>query len=137
MLPLLPIVAGLTGVSGVSWIAKNVIGTDWLENIFTPKISTPKNTVVNANFSSYTSNLYHFRIQILAPSDKDIKALDDFFESYGYRVNIFGTPNLKVRGNFTFIKTRDAVVKSSNINAANQLASMLNNGCKFWSNEIG
>ena len=128
----------IAGAGGVGWIARNVLGTTgWLENTLSPNIETGKATTINANIASYSAGLYAFRSQVLAPSDADIKGIDDFFESYGYNVNRFEKPNLKVRSTFTYIKTKDAVVYSSNLNAAQQMAAMLNDGCKFWVGDIG
>lgn len=133
-----PLLAGLLGFGGVNWIAKNVVGSsDWLNQYFDPKISTAPSQPSNASIAAYSSEQYFFRVQVLAPSDNDIKALDDFFESFGYRVDRMQVPNLKVRNTFTYVKTRDAVVYSSNQQASEQLCAMLNNGCKFWVDKIG
>lgn len=127
----------LAGAGGASWASKNVLGTsDWLRNQFDPNIKTTPTTPISSDISSFTARLYDFRVQVLAPSDGDIKALDDFFEAYGYNVQKFETPNLNVRTNFTFVKTRDAVVYSTNRLAAEQMAAMLNSGTKFWRNKI-
>lgn len=135
MLPLLPMIAG----AAAGQIANSAIGQpfEWLENLFNPAIITSPVPANDNSFAAFVSGQYHFNVQVLAPSDADIQGLDDFFESYGYNVSRFQVPNLKVRGNFTYVKTRDAVVKSSNYLAAQQMAAMLNNGCKFWVGDIG
>lgn len=137
-LPMLPLLIGLLGGGGVSWISRNVLGTqEWLNNKFDPEIKTSPSLSVNGTVSEWFSERYYFGIHLLAPSNKDIQALDDFFEAYGYNVNLFQVPNLKVRGTFTYVKTRDAVVYSTNAQASKQMCAMLNSGTKFWVGEIG
>jgi len=133
----LPILASL-GWTAAGWLTSNAIGlSDALSSIVAPKIIDTPNAPSSNNLSTYVTNGYAFRLQILAPSDRDIQGIDDFFESYGYRVDRFALPNLKVRGSFTFVKTRDAVVYSSVKKASEQMAQMLNSGTKFWVGEIG
>lgn len=132
--PLIPYAAGIVG----SWIGANVIGlSDFLGNAVDPKIITPKNSTSYNTFVDYILGNYQFKYYILAPSNEDIKAIDDFFESYGYRVNKFDVPKLNVRDTFTFVKTKDAQVTSSVRQAAEQMTAMLNAGYKFWVTEIG
>lgn len=120
-------------------VAHSAIGEplSWLENYFNPEIIIPPSSGVNNDYSAYVTGAYKFRLQVIAPSNEDIKALDDFFESFGYRIDRFKLPVLNVRSTFTYIKTRDASVSSSNINAAKQMQALLNAGCKFWIGEIG
>lgn len=137
-----PLVAGAIRLAGISlasgWIERNVVGSsEWLNNYFDPKIKSSAILPTNGDVGQWFSEQYYFGIHLLAPSNEDIKGLDDFFESYGYNVSRFMTPNLKVRGTFTYIKTREAVVYSSNKDAASQMAAMLNGGTKFWAGEIG
>lgn len=137
---MLPFVAGTLG-----GIASNIIGkgtaalglNDWFSNYLEPQIRIPDQQPSNGSMHNYIEGRYKFLYMPLVPSDEDIKAIDDFFESYGYRVDRFQVPNLKVRGTFTYVKTRDAVVKCNVRQAAEQLTIMLNGGCKFWVGEIG
>lgn len=132
--PLLPYAAGVAG----SWIGANLIGlSDFLGNVVDPKITTPKSSNSYNTFADYTLGNYRFKYFILAPSNEDIQGIDDFFESYGYRINRFQVPKLNVRATFTYVKTKDAQVTSSVRQAAEQMAAMLNAGYKFWSTEIG
>lgn len=128
--------SSLSSVAG--WALNNVVNvTPAIQNYFQPKVITPAPLGGRATYAEYTTGFYKFQMQTLAPSDKDMRALDDYFEAYGYNVQIFGKVNLKVRDTFTYIKTRDAQVTSPNLAAANQMAAMLNAGCKFWVTEIG
>lgn len=131
--------AALAGVSfTASWVERNVVGASgWLQNVVDPVIRDSVVLPTRGDVGAWFSEQYYFGIHLLAPSNEDIKALDDFFESYGYNVSRFMEPNLKVRGTFTYIKTRDAVVISSNVKARQQMEAMLNAGTKFWAGEIG
>lgn len=91
-----------------------------------------------SNLSAFFQGQYRFEVFIEKPSDTDLKAIDDFFESYGYNVSTFAVPKLDVRDSFTYVKTRDAVVSGQcPQEAINQLKYMLDNGCKFWKGSIG
>lgn len=140
--PLLPLIGKAGALIGISfttsWIERNVIGASgWLQNVVDPVIRDSVVMPSRGDVGAWFSEQYYFGIHLLAPSNEDIKALDDFFESYGYNVSRFMKPNLKVRSTFTYIKTRDAVVYSSNIKAMQQMQAMLNGGTKFWVGEIG
>lgn len=135
---MVPLVAAAARYVGVSWVMNNVVGANGAaQNLFNPQVTTSPPLGGVGDFPTFFSGQYRFNIQTLAPSDKDMKALDDYFESFGYNIQSFGTVNLKVRGTFTYIKTRDAQVTSTNLEAANQMAAMLNGGIKFWATEIG
>lgn len=136
---MIPLVAAAARYIGISWVMNNVVGTNGIaQNFFDPQIATAPSTGTGNQISDYSAGRYHFAVKTLAPSDKDMQALDDFFESYGYNVQLFTYVNLKVRNNFTYIKTSDAQVTAANLETANQMAAMLNAGIKFWaSDEIG
>lgn len=84
-----------------------------------------------------SGNNYLPVIQMYSPVEKDLKSIDDFFESYGYNISEFKEPKLDVRDNFTYVKTGNAQVTGSNYNANMQMSMMLNSGCKFWKTDIG
>lgn len=133
MLPLAPLLWTAAG-----WLTSNAIGlNDMLSNMVDPRmVTTPKASIPNT-YISYLNHGYDFQLRISAPSNEDIEAIDNFFESYGYHVNKFDIPVLNVRSTFTFVKTRDAVVYSSVKQASEQYSAMLNAGTKFWVGEIG
>lgn len=135
---MIPLVAAAARYVGISWVMNNVVGADGIaSNFFDPKIATAKPTGSNNGLSDYAAGRYRFSVQTIAPSDADMRALDDFFESFGYNIQQFRTVNLAVRDTFTYVKTRDAQVTAANLETANQLTAMLNAGCKFWKTEIG
>lgn len=135
---MIPLLATAARYIGISWVAKNVIGASGVaENLLDPLVKTPPPSGGSGSFPEFYSGLFQFQIQTLAPTNADMKALDDYFESFGYNISQYREINLKVRSTFTYIKTRDAQVTAENMETVNQLTAMLNSGCKFWATEIG
>src|SRR5699024_4680668 len=132
MLPLL-------GVGAAAAVGGTLAGvaTDWLSQYFTPKYDVNLQNTNAFSLASYLTGGYNFYVKILAPTNDDIMAIDDFFTAYGYRIDRFINPDLGAREVFTYIKTRDANVKSHVYNAAEQMRALLNNGCRFWNGGIG
>lgn len=132
------LVAGLkyggAGVGGYA-VSKGVGDTlGAVGNLFTPSITTSKQTGGGNNYANYISGYYQFFMETMAPPDNELEALDNFFDAYGYNLQTFKKPVLNVRAPFTYVKTQDAKVRCINLNAALQMAELLNSGCKFWSN---
>lgn len=129
--------AGSTAKAVGGFLENNLVAQGWLSNYLDPEISASPAMGNDGSLAAFASERYKFIMQVLAPSAKDIKALDDFFEAYGYRIDQFIVPNIGLRSNFTYVKTRDCVVYSPIKPAADQMAAMLNSGYKFWKTEIG
>lgn len=115
--------------------ASNIGGA--INQYFNPQMFTASQPASNQNSAAYFAGLYLFKIFALAPTNKDLQAIDDYFESFGYRVSRFEKPNIAARDTFTYVQTRDADVTSTNWQAAQQMAAMLNRGTKFWKTDIG
>lgn len=60
--------------------------------------------------------------------------IDDYFTAYGYKINKWGTPNIKSRKKWNYIKTIGSCVKSSGIPVSDleKIDSIFNNGITFW-----
>ena len=86
-------------------------------------------------------NLYRVGFYRWQPTVEDLTAADDFFDAFGYNVNSYGVPNLKVRQYYTYVKTTNANCKAPVPHEGiEQICSMLNSGCTFWnitSGDIG
>lgn len=110
-----------------------------ISETFDPTVKFTQLGVSSPDFSTFCAGGYIFQLEVYAPTDEDIKSLNDFFDNYGYNVSQYMDVKLKVDGrfNFTYVKTKDAQVKCVNMNAAQQMAAMLNGGCRFWVGEIG
>lgn len=59
--------------------------------------------------------------------------IDDYFTKYGYAVGKVTTPIRNARKYFTFLKTKDVVIKGSiPANDVPKIASVYNRGCTWW-----
>lgn len=83
--------------------------------------------------SSAVWNLFRVGFYLNMPSLDDLTAVDDFLTVYGYAYNRFAVPNLKVRANWTYVKTMNANITAGvPAEGIQQLQAMLNNGTTFW-----
>lgn len=66
-------------------------------------------------------------------SDEYINILQDYFQKYGYKVNIIETPNLHTRESWDYIRTVDCNL-TGNINADSieKIRTIFNNGVTIW-----
>lgn len=59
--------------------------------------------------------------------------IDEYFTTYGYRVNDNKTPSLHNRTRFTYVKTRGCIIKSDLPTVArDKICAIMNKGCTFW-----
>ena len=66
-------------------------------------------------------------------SDEYINILEDYFQKYGYKVNIIETPNLHTRQSWDYIRTVGCnVVGSINNDSLQKIRTMFNNGVTIW-----
>lgn len=87
----------------------------------------------SAILNLYLPDFYNMKLTV-----DELTSLDDYFDCYGYRLSCFGDVNLKVRKNYTYVKTNDACVFGScPYEAIEEFKSMLDGGTTFWSTEIG
>ena len=76
---------------------------------------------------------YRVAFYLNSPSIKDLTAVDDFFDAYGYSVMTYAVPDLHVRQYFTYVKTANANIRAAvPMEGITQACTMLNNGCTFW-----
>jgi len=61
------------------------------------------------------------------------KRIDDYFTTYGYKVNDNKIPSLHNRSRFTYVKTRGCIIKSELPTVArDKICAIMNKGCTFW-----
>lgn len=92
-------------------------------------------TLVGASSNTSGAAFGHYKVQhyIMRPGLNDLTGLDDFFEAYGYNISRWDYPDLKVRQNWTYVKTKNAQVKGKcPMEAIQQLQNLLNSGTTFW-----
>lgn len=66
-------------------------------------------------------------------SDEYITILEDYFQKYGYKVNIIETPNLHTRQSWDYIRTVDCnVIGSINADSLQKIRTIFNNGVTIW-----
>ena len=124
-------VAGATMVtSGISGVL-GTIGQVYQHSL--DPVSAQGN--VNAggiNVSMQRNGFYIYKMSIRS---EYAQIIDNFFSTYGYKVNRIGTPNLLSRTYWNYCKTIDAHLSG---NIPNQdmikLKELFNNGCTFWHN---
>lgn len=63
------------------------------------------------------------------------RAIDSFFDRYGYACCEIAAPNRNVRQNWTYTKTQDCCITGNvPVDALKKIKSIYNNGVTFWSN---
>lgn len=80
-----------------------------------------------------------FSCYCMSIRDEYAKIVDDFFSTYGYKVNSIKIPNLHSRTNWNYIKTVDCnVTANNNANVPQEdllkVRSLFNNGITLWHN---
>ena len=148
-----------TMVQGAGSVASSVVGNLLTGNVLgavTGGVGSALNTALNAFSEGYkeyikppqahgttnTSANYARGIQNFTVTKKGIthwyaKRLDKFFKMYGYKVNYIGTPNLKSRTRFNYVKTSNCQIYGSIPNEdIVKLQSMFDNGIRIWHETI-
>lgn len=75
------------------------------------------------------------QLQSMCVQQNYAKAIDDFFDKYGYKQNIIAIPNIKARPNWNYIKTVGCDVKASLPSLlVGQINAIHDNGITFWKN---
>jgi hypothetical protein len=85
---------------------------------------------VNFSLNNCNMKLYDFVIK-----EEYAKLLDNFFQSYGYKVNEVKIPNITGRLNWNYVKTLECNILGDIPQGDMQkLKQMFNNGITFWHN---
>lgn len=75
------------------------------------------------------------KIQRVGLSAQRARAIDDYFDRYGYATNRLKVPNISSRPAWNYVKTAGATVTGiSNFDALQDIQNMLNRGVTFWKN---
>ena len=84
----------------------------------------------NIEFDIVDNNIHQ---KITTKESTKMQKLYNYFYHYGYKANIFKTPNIRSRYYFNYIKTIGANIKS-NIDSVyvNELKQLFNNGITIW-----
>lgn len=98
-----------------------------------PRVSSGVGTI------NYSTNNVGFINYAYSIDDDQVRALDDFFDRFGYRVDRIKVPNMTGRGSWNYVKTNQ-VALSGNVPAEDMLRikNMFDGGVRFWhTNQIG
>ena len=82
------------------------------------------------NVAGERNGIYLYRMSI---KSEYASIIDNYFSTFGYKVNRIGTPHIHVRSNWDYCKTID-VHLGGNIPEQDmiKLRNIFNNGCTFW-----
>lgn len=77
-----------------------------------------------------------FNLTRVRVSDYIAQRIDHYFSAYGYKINDWREVKLKVRDNWTFVKTAGCAIEPDHIPTMfeEQINSIFDNGITFWSN---
>lgn len=70
------------------------------------------------------------------PTQRDIKAIDNYFTYYGYNISQMFTPNPGLRDKVTYIQCEPAFKKAPSNQYYSQFVNQLRNGVRFWKNGL-
>lgn len=89
----------------------------------------------NAGDVSFNHNLNMFKYLHMRPKKEYLEIIDNFFEMWGYQVNIVKTPKLRTRPHWNYIKTVDVNLDGQiPQDDLTKVRAMFDNGITFWHN---
>ena len=125
----IPAALGLLA-SGVG-MASNTI-KEYYQHSFTPPQAQGNTNSGDVVFSAEQMDIPYYKMSVRS---EYAEIIDNYFTTYGYKVNVVKLPNVYGRQNWNFVKTIDCNLEG-NIPQAdiNELKTMFNNGVTFWHN---
>ena len=98
-----------------------------------------------ASLTLVSRQVFNLSIRKVAPIDSEITRIDNYFNAYGYAMNVIDTPHVRVRRRFTYVKTKGArnTAKYDSNNAdgipaeyMEQINNLYDNGIRFWNEQV-
>lgn len=84
-----------------------------------------------------TENHLGFIFKKMAARPEELKAIDNYFTRYGYKVNTFEVPNLRYRSKFDYKKIIDVnFTAEAPTGDINNLKAIFNNGVTIWHTDV-
>ncbi len=110
----------------------NVIGAKYDASLMPNRVQGN----ANAGDVNFAFNIQRFKIMHMRPKREFLKIIDDYFSSYGYRINEVKIPNITGRTNWNYVKTIDCNFVGNNIPQQNLniIRTMFDNGVTLWHN---
>lgn len=117
-------------VNGIMGVAQKQ--AEIYEHSFTPNQARGN---VNSGDVIFSSGKSDFTAYYMTIKDEYARIIDNFFQTFGYKVNDVKLPNITGRRNWNYVKTIDINI-TGNIPQADlqQIKDMFNAGCTFWHN---
>lgn len=86
---------------------------------------------------SFITNRMGFKVMRVRVQTGVAKRIDHYFSVYGYKISDWQVPKLKVRSNWTFIKTAGCAIIPKNIpsNFEEAINRIFDNGITFWNDK--
>lgn len=129
------LVTGAGTTAGIGLIAGGIGGIansmmTQYQHSFDPTSARGNTNVSGLNIASNESGYYYYHMSI---KSEYAQMIDNYFTTYGYKVNRIGTPHLHVRTYWDFCKTIDCHI-AGNIpeRDCGKLRELFNSGCTFW-----
>lgn len=99
----------------------------------TQQVTNASGTTLYAKFNDYV-----YRIYQMQTDDDTIRAVDNFFHVFGYKVNRAKIPELRSRQFWNYVKTSNCSITCPGTPADKQtIANMFNNGVTLWHVDAG
>jgi len=89
----------------------------------------------NGNVNTAINNV-NFSFQRTTITNEYAKIIDNYFDKFGYKVNVLKTPNLTNRTNWNYIKMREANIFGNIPNKdLKKIHEIFNDGLTYWHND--
>lgn len=106
----------------------SAVAKDSVEKFRANTARGPVNT--NANVANRSKDIYFKKMGLLP---EKVRAIDDFFDKYGYACERVKVPNIHARPVWSYVKTRDCIVKGDlPADTAERIGRIFDNGITFW-----
>ena len=96
------------------------------------------NTVVGTfdGYMNLCASRYSFTLYNMTVANHIAQRIDHYFSAYGYKINDWKEVKLKVRDNWTFVKTAGCAIEPDHIPSMfeEQINKIFDSGITFWSN---
>lgn len=87
-------------------------------------------------YMNLCASRYSFTLYNMTVTNHIAERIDHYFSAYGYKINDWKEVKLKVRDNWTFVKTAGCAIEPDHIPTMfeDQINAIFDNGITFWSN---
>lgn len=83
--------------------------------------------------AQFCHRLVNYYFEVRQVRREYAKMIDDYFTMFGYAINQTGTPSLRARPHFTYVKTRGCIVKGDlPAEAVQQISAAFDAGITWW-----